>query len=147
MRVFMARCRSAWKGKHSMKRFFFEAREWKTSRTTSAPVTHLVFCWCRNIRHAPRLNSGKLVLNRNDGNAQSNLAWVFATAPDASLRNGTRAVELAERALKLAGGINPILYRTLAAAYAESSRFDDAIATAERGRKFAERAGNRELTD
>ena len=88
-----------------------------------------------------------LVLNPNDGNAQSNLAWVFATAPDASLRNGTRAVELAERALKLAGGINPILYRTLAAAYAESGRFDDAIATAERGREFAEREGNRELAD
>jgi Flp pilus assembly protein TadD len=87
------------------------------------------------------------VLNPNDGNAQSNLAWVFATAPDASLRNGTRAVELAERALKLAGGINPILHRTLAAAYAESGRFDDAIATAERGREFAEREGNRELAD
>ena len=88
-----------------------------------------------------------LALNPNNGNAQSNLAWVFATAPDASLRNGTRAVELAERALKLAGGINPILYRTLAAAYAESGRFDDAIATAERGREFAEREGNRELAD
>jgi len=87
------------------------------------------------------------VLNPNDGNAQSNLAWVFATAPDASLRNGTRAVELAERALKLAGGINPILHRTLAAAYAESGRFDDAIATAERGREFAEREGNRQLED
>jgi tetratricopeptide (TPR) repeat protein len=59
-----------------------------------------------------------LALNPNDGNAQSNLAWVFATAPDPSLRHGARAVELAERALKLAGGINPILYRTLAAAYA-----------------------------
>ena len=49
--------------------------------------------------------------------------------------------------LKLAGGINPILYRTLAAAYAESGRFDDAIATAERGREFAEREGNRELAE
>jgi protein O-mannosyl-transferase len=88
-----------------------------------------------------------LALNPNDGNAQSNLAWVFATAPDASLRNGTRAVELAERALKLAGGINPILHRTLAAAYAEAGRFDDAIATAERGHEFAEREGNRELAD
>ena len=88
-----------------------------------------------------------LALNPNDGNAQSNLAWVFATAPDASLRNGTRAVELAERALKLAGGINPILHRTLAAAYAEAGRFDDAIVTAERGHEFAEREGNRELAD
>jgi protein O-mannosyl-transferase len=88
-----------------------------------------------------------LALNPNDGNAQSNLAWVFATAPDASLRNGTRAVELAERALKLAGGINPILHRTLAAAYAEAGRFDDAIAIAERGQAFAEREGNRQLAD
>jgi tetratricopeptide (TPR) repeat protein len=88
-----------------------------------------------------------LGLNPNDGNAQSNLAWIFATAPDASLRNGTRAVVLAERALKLAGGINPILHRTLAAAYAEAGRFDDAIATAERGRALAEREGNRELAD
>ncbi len=88
-----------------------------------------------------------LALNPNDGNAQSNLAWVFATAPDASLRNGTRAVELAERALRFAGGINPILYRTLAAAYAEAGRFDDAIATAERGQALAEREGNRELAD
>jgi protein O-mannosyl-transferase len=88
-----------------------------------------------------------LALNPNDGNAQSNLAWVFATAPDASLRNGTRAVELAERALKLAGGVSPILHRTLAAAYAEAGRFDDAIATAERGKAFAEREGNRELAD
>jgi len=88
-----------------------------------------------------------LALNPNDGNAQSNLAWVFATAPDASLRNGSRAVDLAKRALKLAGGVNPILHRTLAAAYAEAGRFDDAIATAERGFAFAEREGNRELAD
>ena len=88
-----------------------------------------------------------LGLNPNDGNAQSNLAWVFATAPDASLRNGSRAVDLAERALKLAGGVSPILHRTLAAAYAEAGRFDDAIATAERGFAFAEREGNRELAD
>src|SRR5438046_8499811 len=71
-----------------------------------------------------------LALDANDGNTQSNLVWVLATAPNASLRNGIRAVELAERALKLAGGVSPILHRTLAAAYAEASRFDDAIATA-----------------
>src|SRR5207244_8214902 len=78
---------------------------------------------------------------------QSNLASVFATAPDASLRNGTRAVELAGRALKLADDVSPILHRTLAAAYAEAGRFDDAIATAERGHALAEREGNRELAD
>jgi len=88
-----------------------------------------------------------LALDANDGNTQSNLVWVLATAPNASLRNGIRAVELAERALKLAGGVSPILHRTLAAAYAEAGRFDEAIATAERGRALAEREGNRELAD
>ena len=65
---------------------------------------------------------------------------MLATTPNASLRNGIPAVELAERALELAGGVSPILHRTLAAAYAEAGRFDDAIAT-------AEREGNRELAD
>ncbi|PYI76303.1 MAG: hypothetical protein DMF04_08630 [Verrucomicrobia bacterium] len=72
---------------------------------------------------------------------------MLATAPDDSLRNGTRAVDLAEHALKLAGGVNPILHRTLAAAYAEAGRFDDALAAAEHGRTLAEREGNRELAD
>src|SRR5947208_5752578 len=143
MRVFMGRCRSAWKGKHSMKRFFFGAREWKTSRTTFG----VLLVQKHQTGAAIEQWETALALNPNDGNAQSNLAWVFATAPDASLRNGSRAVDLAERALKLAGGVSPILHRTLAAAYAEAGRFDDAIATAERGRALAEREGNRELAD
>ena len=88
-----------------------------------------------------------LALNPNDGNAQSNLAWMLATAPDDSLRDGARAVTLAESALQLAGGVSPILHRTLAAAYAESGRFADAIETASRGRRLAEREGNRLLAD
>src|SRR5437764_4701155 len=149
MRVLMGKCRLVWKGKHSTERFFSRARESKMSRTISAPATHLVSCWCRNIRTRAAIEQWEsaLALDANDGNTQSNLAWVLATAPNASLRNGIRAVELAERALKLAGGVSPILHRTLAAAYAEAGRFEDAIATAERGRALAEREGNRELAD
>jgi Flp pilus assembly protein TadD len=88
-----------------------------------------------------------LALNPNDGNAQSNLAWVLATAPDHSLRDGKRAVALAESALQLAGGVSPILHRTVAAAYAETGRFADAIDMADRGRTLAEREGNRSLAD
>ncbi len=88
-----------------------------------------------------------LALNPNDGNAQSNLAWMLATTPDDSLRDGTRAVTLAESALQLAGGVSPILHRTPAAAYAETGRFADAIETATRGRRLAERESNRSLAD
>lgn len=88
-----------------------------------------------------------LAIDSHDGNAQSNLAWVLATAPDDSLRNGDRAVTLAESALQLAGGVSPILQRTLAAAYAETGQFGQAIETAKQGRAIAEREGNKSLAD
>jgi len=86
-----------------------------------------------------------LELSPEDGNAQSNIAWLLATAPDASLRDGSRAVALAEHVLELAGGVNPLLQRTVAAAYAEAGRFDNAVEAAQRGRELAEREGNQTL--
>ncbi|MGA2787509.1 MAG: tetratricopeptide repeat protein [Verrucomicrobiota bacterium] len=70
--------------------------------------------------------------------AQNNLALVLATCPRASLRNGIEAVRLAERANQLAGGNNPAVLCTLAAAYAETGRFQKAIATAQRALQLAE---------
>jgi Flp pilus assembly protein TadD len=39
-----------------------------------------------------------LEIGPNNVNAQNNLAWILATSPEASTRNGAKAVELAERA-------------------------------------------------
>ena len=58
-------------------------------------------------------------------NAYNHLAWLLATAPDAALRNGKRAVELAWRAAELDWNAQNL--DTLAAAYAEVGRFEDAI--------------------
>ncbi len=58
------------------------------------------------------------------------IAWVLATNPEASVRNGNEAVELAERAVKLSGGREPAILDTLAAAYAEVRRFPEAARTA-----------------
>jgi tetratricopeptide (TPR) repeat protein len=69
--------------------------------------------------------------------AENNLAWVLATAPDASVRNGNKAVDLALDVDKLSGGQNPIMIATLAAAYAETGRFADAVATIGRALKLA----------
>jgi tetratricopeptide (TPR) repeat protein len=74
--------------------------------------------------------------------AQNNMAWVLATCPQASLRNGIKAVGLAERADQLAGGKNPVVLCTLAAAYAEAGRFPDAIETAQRALHLAEAQSN-----
>ena len=71
-----------------------------------------------------------LAIEADNGNAASNLAWVFATCPEDSIRDGTRAVELAEKAMRLSGGKIAMIYQVLAAAYAENGRFSDAIDTA-----------------
>jgi protein O-mannosyl-transferase len=83
-----------------------------------------------------------LAIQPDNGNAMSNLAWVFATSPDQSLRDGPKAVRLAEQALRISGGRIPILFRTLAAAYAESGEFSKAIQTAQLGIGLANSQGN-----
>jgi tetratricopeptide (TPR) repeat protein len=55
--------------------------------------------------------------------ALSGAAWLLATSQDASTRNGTEAVALAEAANEIASGKNPEVIDTLAAAYAESGDF------------------------
>ena len=80
-----------------------------------------------------------------NGNAASNLAWVFATCPDDSIRDGRRAVELAEKALRISGGKIPMIFRVLAAAYAEDRRFSQAIESAQRGADLAKSQGNSAL--
>jgi tetratricopeptide (TPR) repeat protein len=64
--------------------------------------------------------------------ALNNLAWILATDPDEKLRNGPRAVELAESACQITEWKQPFLIGTLAAGYAEAGRFTNAVATAER---------------
>jgi hypothetical protein len=77
--------------------------------------------------------------------AMNNLAWVLATSPEAGVRDGKRAVELAERACKLTQYKKTIMIGTLAAAYAEAGRFDDAITTAEKACILASDSGKQNL--
>jgi tetratricopeptide (TPR) repeat protein len=72
----------------------------------------------------------------------NNLAWLLATASDSSLRNGAKAVALAQHAAGLAGRDNPAILRTLAAAYAETGNYGEAIATARRALELAVKQKN-----
>ncbi len=72
----------------------------------------------------------------------NNLAWLLATWPEASVRNGKQAVQIAERANQLASGGNPFILCTLAAAYAEAGRFSEAVETAQRALHLAEAQSN-----
>jgi tetratricopeptide (TPR) repeat protein len=73
---------------------------------------------------------------------QNNLAWLLATCPDVSLRNGQEAVGLAQQADALTGGKNPVILHSLAAALAETGRFSEAMETAQRALQLAEAQSN-----
>jgi tetratricopeptide (TPR) repeat protein len=57
------------------------------------------------------------------------LARILASAPDATLRNGTEAVALAQRAAELTGQQQPLVLDVLAMAYAEQGNFTAAQQT------------------
>jgi len=80
-----------------------------------------------------------------DPSVQNNLAWLLATCPEASLRNGPKAVELAQKANTLTGGANPIILHTLAAAFAEDGQFPEAVETAQRALHLAGAQSNTRL--
>lgn len=88
-----------------------------------------------------------LEITPDDANTQNNLAWLLATSPETRIRNGAKAVELAQRADRLTAGGNPVISATLAAAYAETGRFPDAVKTAKRAFQLATSSGNTALAD
>ena len=100
-----------------------------------------------DVRGAINQWEASLRIDANDGNALNNLAWVFATYPDDTIRDRKRAVELAERAVGLPGGETPMVLRTLAAAYAENADFSKATETAQRAADLAEKQGNSSLPE
>lgn len=82
-----------------------------------------------------------LAVEPNSVEALNNLAWILATSSDDKIRNGAEAVQLAERASRLPPAKGMCVPGTLAAAYAEAGRFQDAIATAEQAVKAETAAG------
>jgi Flp pilus assembly protein TadD len=85
------------------------------------------------------INNYRLALQINSDSlgALNNLAWTLATAPDSKLRDGAEAVDLAERACELSHYSEPSFIGTLAAAYAEAGRFEDAVTAAEKAHDLA----------
>jgi Flp pilus assembly protein TadD len=69
---------------------------------------------------------------------ENTLAWLLAAGPQASLRNGTRAVQLAAQASQATGGDKPAILRTLAAAYAQAGQYSNAVQTAQRALQLAQ---------
>jgi tetratricopeptide (TPR) repeat protein len=79
--------------------------------------------------------------------ALTNLSWIFANYPEAAIRNPPKAVELAEKANQLTGGTNPLVLRTLVAAYASNRSFDKALETSRRALQYAQEQHNFEAAE
>ena len=80
----------------------------------------------------------------DDPNALNNIAWIRATHADASHRDGTQALRLAEQARDAASEPNHVLFSTLAAAFAENGRFAEAVGSAQRAIELAQGVSDEE---
>ncbi len=74
-------------------------------------------------------------------------AWILATSPDRTVRDGERAVELGARATQMSDSQEPRTLDTLAAALAEIGQFSAAIALAEQASTMALARGDTPLAD
>jgi tetratricopeptide (TPR) repeat protein len=74
-------------------------------------------------------------------------AWALSTDPDPALRNGALAVEYAEHASRLREGRAPVVLDALAAAYAETGRFPDAVQAARSALDLALEQNNTAMAD
>ncbi len=84
-------------------------------------------------------------LSPDSPDALNNLAWLLATHPRRELRKGPEAAELAQRACALTAYSKPDMLGTLAAAYAETGRFDLALEIAEKAVKLSQSSGDEHL--
>lgn len=71
----------------------------------------------------------------------NNRAWALATNSDPSRRDGLLAVKLAEDACLRTQYGEPVMIGTLAAAFAEAGRFEDAVVAAQKARDLAAQKG------
>jgi len=107
-------------------------------------ANNLGVVYCEQGRPGDALNVWQEMLRRQPDSVETLrlAAWVMATNPDAAFRNGPLAVELAERAARLADGRNMNVLDALAAAYAEVGRYGDAQAVARQAFGLAAEQGN-----
>jgi len=108
---------------------------------------HLGVAYAGKSRYANAVGEWRkaIELDANYVPALFRIAEVLASNPNPSLRNGSEAVELAERAAKLTGGQQPAILDTLAAAYAEAGRFHEAADTARHALALATQQNDRDL--
>jgi hypothetical protein len=82
-----------------------------------------------------------LKINADFLEARNNLAWLLATLPLEEGGDSNRALTLAQQVCAATGNTVPNYLDTLAAAYAATSQFNNAVATAQRAVELGQSAG------
>lgn len=88
-----------------------------------------------------------LELDPNDSGALNNYSWLLATAPDDTVRNGEKALELAKAAAEKTNYKEAHILSTLGAAYAELGNFDEALKWSNQAVELGEKEKNDRLDD
>lgn len=99
---------------------------------------------CRRFADAAQQFQAAIQLRPNYSDAALNLtrlAWILATSPTPSIRDGKLAIQLAEQVQALSN-TDLLNSMALAAAYAEAGRFSDAISLAHKTIQLAEEQKN-----
>ena len=99
----------------------------------------------RRFRQAIRFLEQRLSQAPDDIELTLDLARLLSTCPEPKLRNGTRAVQLAQRACQATPNRDPMALDVLAAAYAEIGRFQKAIQIGEQAFELAVSSGRANL--
>lgn len=130
----------------SLEEAALELAESVSLRPSALGYHHLGNAYVRLGRTGDAIDAFSAAVELNGGfvPALNNLAWLLATTADDSLRDGQRAVHLAEALC--AGANKPTAgnFDTLAAAYAEADRYAEAIRAINEAIRLAKAAGDLE---
>jgi tetratricopeptide (TPR) repeat protein len=99
----------------------------------------------KRTREAMGQYASALLIQPDFPDALDGLAWILSTDANPDFRNGTEAVKMSERACELTGKQDPVKLKTLAAAYAETGRFEEAINILRTAKDLAAKANRQEL--
>jgi tetratricopeptide (TPR) repeat protein len=105
-------------------------------------LTHL-----KRTREAMAEYAAALLIQPDFPDALDGLAWILSTDANPDFRNGIEAVKMAEQSCTLTRRSDPVKLKTLAAAYAEIGRFEEAIDALRSAKVMAAKANRQELVN
>ena len=103
----------------------------QSASTRRFPEAFLYRARCWSQKGAPEKAESDLdeaiKLGSDNPETLNNMAWLYATCPEETCRNGEKAVEYATKACELSEWKEASIVGTLAAAYAEVGQFQKAV--------------------